>query len=321
MDWLHCNKCYQKPAGNVRFSITSCKHIFCQKCIERDKCSICGSACKHLALTDNMPAYERMYFKKPVEICRKYLEHIAQVSQFQRKQTELLISFYKHKISKMEAALQEAQCKIRSQEKESAALKNQVNDMKKMLTLARASPNSMSLRRASTPRPIAITSPSSRVTPKQTPQSIGSSRPESVGHITGSSVSRSGGFLTPRGSSVTSGRSTPRDATMGSPSAGSGDSFSYRSMSRTPTLISLSLSGGRDSSQGYSLGDAGLPSRSTSHVPLVAYNSPLNLGEPNFSGQAPSVNSEPRRPIQLNATPRTGIFRLPTVPASRNAME
>ncbi|XP_067836286.1 RING finger protein 212B-like [Heptranchias perlo] len=269
-----------------------------------------------------------MYFKKPAEICKKYLEHIAQVTCFQRKQTELLLSFYKHKISKMEAALQEAQCKIRSQEKESTALKNEVNDMKKLLTLTKASPNLIQLRRSSTPRPIAITSPSSRVTPKQMPQSVGSysgntapiSRPESVGLVTGSSVSRSGGLATPRGSSIASGRSTPRDTIMASPSAGSGDSYSYRSMPRTPTLIPIPLSGGGDSSVGYSFGVGGHPSRSLARVPLPAYTNPLQLVGLMDSRQTPTVNSEPRRPIQLNATPRTAIFRQPSTPASRNAM-
>ncbi|XP_072106943.1 E3 ubiquitin-protein ligase RNF212B-like, partial [Mobula birostris] len=93
-----------------------------------------------------MAAHERMYFRKPSDICRKYLEHIAQVTKFQRKQTEILLAFYKHKLSRMELALQEAQSKIRMQEKESEALKNQVSDMKKMLALNKVSPNISQLR-------------------------------------------------------------------------------------------------------------------------------------------------------------------------------
>ncbi|XP_048477165.1 RING finger protein 212B-like [Rhincodon typus] len=377
MDWIHCNKCYLKPSSNIRFSISNCKHIVCHKCIEQDKCSVCGMACKHLALTDNIADHEKMYFKKPSEICRKYLEHIAQVTRFQRKQTELLLSFYKHKISKMEAALQEAQCKIRLQEKETAALKGQVDNMKKLLSVAKIPPHDLQLRRSNNTRPIAITSPSSRVTPKQTPQSIGSysgntassSRPESVGQMSGNSVSRSGGLLTPRGSSIASGRSTPRDAIMGSPSAESGDSLSHRLWrgerfakmvcsrgekhsrvslgrqqfqqtrevqrtcsqtslsgektiikrarvqaeidgaqkwnssqglaSRTPTLLTVPVSGGQDSSEGYNLRDGGLPpSHRTRHVPLAAYVNPLTLVGLSDSHRAPSVNSEPRRPIQ-----------------------
>ncbi|XP_078392019.1 uncharacterized protein LOC144674634 isoform X2 [Cetorhinus maximus] len=191
-----------------------------------------------------------------------------------------------------------------------------------------ASPNVIQLRRSSTPRPIAITSPSSRVTPKLTPQSIGSysgsaapsSRPESVGQLTWNSVSRSGSLLTPRGSSVASGRSTPRDATMGSPSAGSGDSFSYRSALRTPTLLTIPVIGGQGSSQGYGLGGAGLSPQSARHAPLAVYTNPLRLVGLNDSRQTPSVNGEPRRPIQLTATPRNAIFRQPSAPASRNAV-
>ncbi|XP_072410523.1 E3 ubiquitin-protein ligase RNF212B-like [Chiloscyllium punctatum] len=327
MDWLHCNKCYQKPASNVRFSISNCKHIVCHKCIEQDKCSVCGIACKHLALTDNIADHEKMYFKKPSEICRKYLEHIAQVTRFQRKQAELLLSFHKHKISKMEAALQEAQCRIRLQEKETAALRSQVDEMKKLIAMATIPPNDLHLRRSNTPRPIAITSPSSRVTPRQTPQSVGpssgntatSSRPQSVGQMSESSLSRSGGLLTPRGSSIPSGRSTPRDTTMGSPSAGSGDSVSHRLASRTPTLLTIPVSRGQGSSERYR--DAGdPPSHSVRHLPLADYTSPLRLIGLNDSHRAPSVTSEPRRPIQLVPTPRNTTFRQPSIPPSRNAV-
>ncbi|XP_051865941.1 RING finger protein 212B-like isoform X2 [Pristis pectinata] len=323
MDWFHCNKCYQKPTDTVGFSISSCQHILCHRCIGRDKCNVCGSACKHLPLSDNMAAHERMYFRKPSDICRRYLEHIAQVTKFQRKQAELLLSFYKHKLSKMEAALEEAQSKIRTQEKESAALKNQVSDMKRMLTLTKVSPNVSQLRRSTTPRPVAITSPSSRVTPKQPPQGTGpphsgtatASRPELMAQVTGSSVSRSGGLLVSRGSSVTSGRSTPRDVSMSSPSAGSGDSLAYRSLGRTPTL-----SGGWDLSQALGLRDPGLTPHSAARTPIGAYTNPLQLVGPNGGGrQTPSASGEARRQIQLNTTPRMVIFRQPSVPPSRSA--
>ncbi|XP_069796841.1 E3 ubiquitin-protein ligase RNF212B-like [Narcine bancroftii] len=288
MDWFHCNKCYQKPASGIHFSISSCQHILCHKCISRDKCSVCGSACKHLPLTDNMTAHERMYFRKPSDICKKYMEHIAQVTKFQRKQTELLLSFYKHKVSQMELTLQKAQCKIRAQEKELAALKTQMSEMKQLLTL-KASPNLSQLRRSSTPRPIAITSPSSRVTPKQTPQdnrphsgnAAPYSRPELMAQVTGSSVSRSSGLLTPRGSTLASGMSTPWDVVMSSSSVASADSLMYRSLGR-------SLSGGLDTN---TVQQAGLTG----------------------SQETPARSIEPRRQIQLNTTPRTVILRQPSV--------
>ncbi|XP_038630978.1 RING finger protein 212B-like isoform X2 [Scyliorhinus canicula] len=268
-----------------------------------------------------------MYFKKPLDICRRYLEHVAQVTKFQRKQTELHLTYYKFRISKMEAAMQQAQCKIISQDKELGALKSQVTEMKKLLAAAKASPSLIQLQRSSTPRPIAITSPSSRVTPKHTPQSVGSysgntasSRPGSAGRLTWNSISRSGGLLTPTGSSITSGRSTPGDTFVGSPSLGSGDSFSYRSASRTPTLLTIPVSSReQNSSPGQLRGETGLPPQSTRHFPLSIYNNTLRLIGLTHSHQASSANDEPRRPIQLNATSRNSIFQRPSVSPSRNA--
>ncbi|EFB18969.1 hypothetical protein PANDA_015669 [Ailuropoda melanoleuca] len=90
MDWFHCNQCFRKDGD--RFFVTSCGHIFCKKCVTLEKCAVCGTACKHLALSDN-------------------------VWSFQKKQTDLLIAFYKHRITKLEAAMQEAQQMVTSQEK------------------------------------------------------------------------------------------------------------------------------------------------------------------------------------------------------------
>ncbi|XP_078269462.1 E3 ubiquitin-protein ligase RNF212B-like [Rhinoraja longicauda] len=319
MDWFHCNKCYGKPSGTLRFSISSCKHILCHKCIGQDRCSVCGSTCKYLPLSDNMAAHEQMYVRKPSDICRKYLEHLAQVTTFQRKQMELLLVFYKHKVAKMEEALREAHCKIRTQEKESMALKNEMIDMKKMLALTKVSPNIGQLRRSATPRPIAITSPTSWVTPKLTPQATAAhsgtgppNRPELMLQVSGSSVSRLGGLLMSRGSPATSGRSTPRDIIMSSPMAGSGDSSMYRSLGRTPTLLNIPLS------QSQGLGDARLPAHSSAAALRGSYATPLQLLELNGARQTPSIGgSDPRRQIQLNTTPRSVIFRQPPVPPSR----
>ncbi|XP_055522210.1 RING finger protein 212B-like [Leucoraja erinacea] len=321
MDWFHCNKCYGKPAGaTLRFSLSSCKHILCHKCVGQDKCSVCGSTCKYLPLSDNMAAHEQMYVRKPADICRKYLEHVAQVTTFQRKQMEMLLAFHKHKAAKMEEALREAHCTIRAQEKESMALKNQMMEMKKMLALTKASPNLGQARsRSATPRPIAITSPSSWATPKHTPQdprahsgSAPPSRPELMLQVSGSSVSRSGGLLMSRGSPATSGRSTPRDIIMSSPMAGSGDSSMYRSLGRSQNLLTIPLS------QGQGFGDARLPTHSSATPLGGAYTTPLQLLGLNGGRQTPSVGSEPRRQIQLNTIPRSVIFRQPSVPFSRD---
>ncbi|GCC16956.1 hypothetical protein chiPu_0021944, partial [Chiloscyllium punctatum] len=67
--------------------------------------------------------------------------------------------------------------------------------------------------------------------------------------------------------------------------------------SRTPTLLTIPVSRGQGSSERYR--DAGdPPSHSVRHLPLADYTSPLRLIGLNDSHRAPSVTSEPRRPIQ-----------------------
>eukprot|EP00074_Homo_sapiens_P076288 XP_011534616.1 RING finger protein 212B isoform X2 [Homo sapiens] len=115
MDWFHCNQCFRKDGAH--FFVTSCGHIFCKKCVTLEKCAVCGTACKHLALSDNLKPQEKMFFKSPVETALQYFSHISQVWSFQKKQTDLLIAFYKHRITKLETAMQEAQQALVSQDK------------------------------------------------------------------------------------------------------------------------------------------------------------------------------------------------------------
>ncbi|XP_021796713.1 RING finger protein 212B isoform X8 [Papio anubis] len=115
MDWFHCNQCFRKDGAH--FFVTSCGHIFCKTCVTLEKCAVCGTACKHLALSDNLKPQEKMFFKSPVETALQYFSHISQVWSFQKKQTDLLVAFYKHRITKLETAMQEAQQALVSQDK------------------------------------------------------------------------------------------------------------------------------------------------------------------------------------------------------------
>ncbi|XP_042798682.1 RING finger protein 212B isoform X5 [Panthera tigris] len=168
MDWFHCNWCCRKDGDN--FFVTSCGHIFCKKCVTLEKCAVCGTACKHLALSDNLKPQEKIYFKSPVETALQYFSHISQVWSFQKKQTDLLIAFYKHRITKLEAAMQEAQQTVTSQEKELSVLKKENGELKKFLAILKESPNWYQGSRSATPRPVGITSPSQSVTPRPSSQ-------------------------------------------------------------------------------------------------------------------------------------------------------
>ncbi|XP_060112499.1 RING finger protein 212B [Heteronotia binoei] len=164
MDWFHCNRCFVQEGTD--FCLTSCGHIFCKKCAGTDKCPSCGTSCKYLLLNDNMKPEEKKFFRSPVEIALKYIANISQVWTFQKGQMELLVSFYKNNASKMEGALQQAHEKLTTQEKELEAIRKENKELKRMyLNFRKASPRYHQGNRNSTPRPVAVTTPSQSVTP------------------------------------------------------------------------------------------------------------------------------------------------------------
>ncbi|XP_042845336.1 RING finger protein 212B isoform X1 [Panthera tigris] len=225
MDWFHCNWCCRKDGDN--FFVTSCGHIFCKKCVTLEKCAVCGTACKHLALSDNLKPQEKIYFKSPVETALQYFSHISQVWSFQKKQTDLLIAFYKHRITKLEAAMQEAQQTVTSQEKELSVLKKENGELKKFLAILKESPNWYQGSRSATPRPVGITSPSQSVTPR--PSSQHSSQVVSRSSSVESVPYRMSGFTSlGQGVRGLQGKSTPRDSYIETPSPASTHSLSYR---------------------------------------------------------------------------------------------
>ncbi|KAM3821294.1 E3 ubiquitin-protein ligase RNF212B [Vipera latastei] len=162
MDWFHCNQCFSQEKSD--FSVTSCGHIFCQKCAGTDKCPSCGTSCKYLSLKDNMKQEEKKFFKNPVETALSYIAHISQVWTFQKSQMDLLVSFYKNNASKAEGALQQALHKLTIQEKELEAVQKENRELKKKYFNLKAFPRHH--QGSSTPRPVAITPPSQTVTPQ-----------------------------------------------------------------------------------------------------------------------------------------------------------
>uniref|UniRef100_A0A671DVZ3 Ring finger protein 212B n=1 Tax=Rhinolophus ferrumequinum TaxID=59479 RepID=A0A671DVZ3_RHIFE len=233
MDWFHCNWCFRKDGDH--FFVTSCGHIFCKKCMTVEKCSVCGAACKHLALSDNLKPQEKMYFKSPVETALQHFSHISQVWSFQKKQTDLLIAFYKHRITKLEAVVLEAQQTVTSQEKELSVLRKENGELKKFLAILKESPSWYQGSRSTTPRPVGITSPSQLVTPR--PSSQHSSQVVSRSSSVESIPYRVAGFGTVgQGARGLQGRSTPRDSYTETPSPASTLSLSYRPSSASSGL-------------------------------------------------------------------------------------
>nr|XP_028707250.1 RING finger protein 212B isoform X6 [Macaca mulatta] len=170
---------------------------------------------------------EKMFFKSPVETALQYFSHISQVWSFQKKQTDLLIAFYKHRITKLETAMQEAQQALVSQDKELSVLRKENGELKKFLAILKESPSRYQGSRSTTPRPVGITSPSQSVTPR--PSFQHSSQVVSRSSSAESIPYREAGFGgLGQGSRGLQGRRTPRDSYNETPSPASTHSLSYR---------------------------------------------------------------------------------------------
>ncbi|KAL1780973.1 RING finger protein 212B [Sigmodon hispidus] len=225
MDWFHCNQCFRRDGAH--FFVTSCGHIFCKKCMTLEKCAVCGSHCKHLALNDNLKPQEKKFFKSPVDTALQCFSHISQVWCFQKKQTDLLIAFYKDRIRKLETVVKEAQQTVTNQNKELSVLRKENGELKKFLAILKGSPSCIYGSRLTTPRPVAITSPSQSVAPR--PSSQHSSQVVSRSSSMESIPYTEAGFGNmEHGSRGLQERSTPRNSYTETPSPASTRSLSYR---------------------------------------------------------------------------------------------
>ncbi|XP_032121353.1 RING finger protein 212B isoform X11 [Sapajus apella] len=168
-----------------------------------------------------------MFFKSPVETALQYFSHISQVWSFQKKQTDLLLAFYKHRITKLETAMQDAQQMLVSQDKELSVLRKENGELKKLLAILKESPSWYQGSRSTTPRPVGITSPSQSVTPR--PSSQHSSQVVSRSSSAESIPYKEAGFGSfGQGSRGLQERRTPRNPYNETPSPASTHSLCYR---------------------------------------------------------------------------------------------
>ncbi|XP_075876739.1 E3 ubiquitin-protein ligase RNF212B-like isoform X3 [Nelusetta ayraudi] len=148
MDWFHCNKCFTARGSN--FAVSSCGHIFCETCIQSKQCSVCGSSCRYLPITDK-------------------------IAHFQQTQIERVTTHYRHKSIELELRLKEvteqAYRQLSNLQRENSDLKRQLSELRRETTELR---KPLSQRRASPGQshidgsqrislPVAVTSP---VTPR-----------------------------------------------------------------------------------------------------------------------------------------------------------
>ncbi|CAB1326532.1 unnamed protein product [Coregonus sp. 'balchen'] len=137
MDWFHCNSCFRREGQN--FAVSSCGHICCEGCINPSKkqCTVCGASCNYLAISDQMKPQEQVFFKDPVKLIQSRLEHIAQITLFQRRQKERVIVYFKNKSMELERRLKDVtdQCyrQVLELKRENAELKKPLSQRRSPL--------------------------------------------------------------------------------------------------------------------------------------------------------------------------------------------
>ncbi|XP_041958442.1 E3 ubiquitin-protein ligase RNF212B-like [Alosa pseudoharengus] len=152
MDWFHCNRCFRREGKH--FAVSSCGHICCEKCIKPKQCSVCGTGCNYLPISNQMKPQEQVYFRDPVKLIQSRMEHISQIAQFQLKQMDRVMTYHKKKSLELERRLKEVT-------EECYRLKKENTELKKPLSQWRVSPGKF--QHNGTPQrmslPIAVTSP------------------------------------------------------------------------------------------------------------------------------------------------------------------
>ncbi|XP_069814976.1 probable E3 SUMO-protein ligase RNF212 [Dendropsophus ebraccatus] len=106
-----CNLCFRQPGGETsRSVVTSCGHVFCERCLQKGKngeCSVCKSPCRTTVLTDETDPAIKMLFMDINVLCKKFTVELTQVIEFQESHRHRLLAHYKRKIAKLEDAIKE----------------------------------------------------------------------------------------------------------------------------------------------------------------------------------------------------------------------
>ncbi|XP_035827321.1 probable E3 SUMO-protein ligase RNF212 isoform X2 [Aplysia californica] len=118
--WLHCNSCFCQPdKGGVRFYLTNCSHIYCEKCVNactKERCKLCRTQCTTLLLAGKMPKEVESMFSEPVDALQKFFKQFTQINDFQRSHQRRLWRHLREKMKFYDGQIAEAK-KLLSQAK------------------------------------------------------------------------------------------------------------------------------------------------------------------------------------------------------------
>ncbi|CAE1294675.1 unnamed protein product [Acanthosepion pharaonis] len=106
VDWLHCNLCFTQPGNGIKFSLTNCGHVYCEKCLTegtKESCKMCKAVCSSILLTGKMKPDVEIFFGDPSELIKKQNKQLVQVMEFQKNHRRRFVTYLKDKVSKQNA--------------------------------------------------------------------------------------------------------------------------------------------------------------------------------------------------------------------------
>ncbi|KAL3860727.1 hypothetical protein ACJMK2_010812 [Sinanodonta woodiana] len=108
-EWFHCNTCFIQPGEGIMFHLTSCGHIYCEKCLKQtsgERCCMCSSQYTAMMLTTEMKPEVEVYFTEPLDLVNKNLKclkQLIQVIDFQMNHRKRFFSHLKDMMSLLHA--------------------------------------------------------------------------------------------------------------------------------------------------------------------------------------------------------------------------
>ncbi|CAI9719483.1 finger 212B-like isoform X2 [Octopus vulgaris] len=110
VDWLHCNLCFNQPGNGIKFSLTNCGHVYCEKCLNegtRENCKMCKAVCNSILLTGKMKPDVEIFFGDPFELIKKQNRQLIQVFEFQKNHRRRFINYLRDKVNKQNAYIKQ----------------------------------------------------------------------------------------------------------------------------------------------------------------------------------------------------------------------
>ncbi|XP_056427793.1 probable E3 SUMO-protein ligase RNF212 [Hyla sarda] len=110
-DLQRCNICFRQPGRETsRSAISSCGHVFCERCLQKGRkgeCGVCKVPCRTIFLTDETDPEIKMLFMDINVLCKTFSSELTQVIEFQESHRHRILAHYKRKIAKLEETIKE----------------------------------------------------------------------------------------------------------------------------------------------------------------------------------------------------------------------